>query len=73
MARGDNLSNDPFAFLTVLTISDQEAAFRERHDVSRRLGKPFKCRWGVFTRMLMVGDKCKSVSGVGGRRSQGTG
>lgn len=73
MARGNNLSNDPFAFLTVLTISDQEAAYKERHDVSRQLGKPFKCRWGVFTRMLMVGDKCKFVSEVGGRRSQGTG
>ena len=33
MARGNNLSNDPFAFLTVLTISDQEAAFRERRCV----------------------------------------
>lgn len=72
-ARGNNLSIDSFSFLRVLTISDQEAAFRERHTVSRRLGKPFKCRSGVFTRMLMVGDECKAASGMGGRQSQGTG
>ena len=47
-ARGNNLSNDLFSFLTVLTISDQEAAFRERHTVSRPLGKPFRCRWRVL-------------------------
>lgn len=72
-ARGNNLSNDPFSFLTVLTISDQEAAFRERHAMSRHLGKPFRCRWGVFPRMLTVGDECKAVSGVGGLWSQGAG
>ena len=72
-ARGNNLSNDPFSFLTVLTISDQEAAFRERHAVSRSLGKPFRCRWRVFTRMLMACDECKAESGVGRCRSQGPG
>ena len=41
--------------------------------MSRHLGKPFRCRWGVFTRMPTVGDECKAVSGVGGLWSQGAG
>ena len=32
-ARGNNLSTDLLSFLTVLSISDQEAAFRERRCV----------------------------------------